>query len=220
MAATKTIKKDSEGYYQPWIDKNGNGSAVLRFLPGLPGEEEFVQLFNHAFKVEDRWFIENCPSTLNLACPVCEIERTLWIKGNKELVSIRKRKMYFISNVLVVRDPKQAENDGKVFLFKYGKKIFDKINSALNPLFPDTEPMNPFDVEEGANFRLRITQAGKFRDYDKSSFDAPSALGDPEQVEAILSQRSSLAEIIAPQQFKSYDELKAKFDRLILGKAA
>lgn len=220
MAATKTIKKDSEGYFQPSLDKNGNGSAVLRFLPGLPGEDEFVQLFNHAFKVEDKWFIDNCPSTLMQACPVCESNAALWSKGNTELVSIRKRKLYYISNVLVVRDPKQAENDGKIFLFKYGKKIFDKINSALNPLFPDTEPTNPFDVEEGPNFRLRITQNGQFRDYDKSSFDAPSAMGDPEQVEAILSQRSSLAEIIAPQQFKSHAELKAKFDKLILGRAA
>ena len=220
MATTNVVKKDSDGYYQPAIDKSGNGSAVLRFLPELPGEDPWVRLLNHAFQVDGKWFIEHCPSTLNQRCPVCEANAVLWQSGNTELVSIRKRKLYYISNVLVVRDPKQPDNDGKVFLFKYGVKVFDKIKSALDPQFPDTEPMNPFDEEEGAHLRLRITQSNGFRNYDKSSFDGPSAIGDPEQVEGILSQRQSLAGIVAPHQFKSYDELKAKFDKMLLAKAA
>ena len=214
-ASTPAVKKDSDGYFQPFTDK-GNGSAVLRFLPAMPDEDfPFIRLWNHAFQVDGKWFIDNCPSTLNLACPVCEANALLWKNGHKDVASLRKRKLYYISNVLVVRDPKQSENDGKVMLFKYGRKIFDKIDSVLNPVFPDTAILNPFDAEDGANFRLRITMSNGFRDYDKSSFEQPSPMGDPEQVEAILSQRQSLVEIIAPHQFKDYDELKEKFDRIV-----
>ncbi len=214
MAGTGTVKKDHADHYQPSIDKNGSGSAVLRFLRELPGEAPWVRLWNHAFQVNG-WYIEPCPSTLGLRCPVCDSNADLWRSGDTNTVEKRKRKLYYHSNVLVVRDPKQQENEGKVFLFKYGKTIFDKILSALDPQFPGIEPMNPFDEEEGANFRLRITQKNGFRDYSTSGFDAPSPMADPEQVEAILGQRRSLAEIVAPHQFKSYDELKAKFDRMV-----
>lgn len=215
LAGTTAVKKDSDGYLQPSIDKSGNGSAVLRYLPALPGEDfPFVRIFHHAFQL-DRWFIENCPSTLNLACPVCEANAVLWQSGNKDVVSIRKRKMNYISNVLVVRDPKQAENDGKVMFFKYGVKIFGKLKDAIDPQFPDVLPMDPFDPYEGANFRLRITQKNGFRDYDKSSFDEPSEIGNEDVIASVLDQRQSLAEIVAPHQFKSYEELKAKFDRMV-----
>ena len=215
MAGTTTaVKKDSDGYYQPFLN-NGNGSAVLRFLPAMPGDDfPFVRIFNHAFQL-DRWFIENCPSTLNLACPVCEANAVLWKSGNQNVVSLRKRKMNYISNVLVVRDPKQAENDGKVMFYKYGKTIFDKIKEVLDPTFPDSLPLDPFDPYEGANFRLRITHNGNFRDYDKSSFDEPSEIGNENVVASVLDKRQSLVEIIAPHQFKSYDELKAKFGRMV-----
>lgn len=210
------VKKDSDGYYQPSIDKSGNGSAVIRFLSALPGEDfPFVRIWNHAFQPNGKWFIENCPSTLNKSCPVCEDNALLWKSGNKDVVDKRKRKLYYVSNVLVVRDPKQTENEGKVMFYKYGKTLFDKIKDAIDPTFPDALPMDPFDPYEGANFRLRITQKNGFRDYDKSSFDEPSEIGSEDVIASVLDQRQSLAEIVAPHQFKSYDELKAKFDRMV-----
>src|ERR1017187_9178427 len=222
LAATKTVRKDSEGYYQPFTDKSGSGSAVLRFLPPLDDEEfPFVQLYNHAFEVTStKWFIDLCPTTLEQSCPVCESNSALWNGSDKNLAFLRKRKMYYISNVLVVRDPKQPENEGKVFLFKYGQKIMGKLNDAITPLFPDADPIDPFDAEEGVNFRLRIVSKGGFPDYDKSSFDAPSPI-DPDIVESVLNQRRSLMAIIDPSQFKTYDELKRKFDQLVgLAKSA
>ena len=217
LAATKTVVKDSEGYYQPFTDNNGSGSAVLRFLPPLDDEEfPFVQLYNHAFEVPSTsWFIEPCPTTLRQPCPVCESNSALWNGPDKDLASLRKRKMYYISNVLVVRDPKQPENEGKVFLFKYGAKIMGKLNDAITPPFPDTDPIDPFDAEEGADFRLRIVSNGGFPDYDKSSFDPPSPIGGAEIVESVLNQRRSLAAIIDPSQFKTYDELKRKLDQIV-----
>lgn len=215
MAGAGTVKKDHADYFQPFIDKSGSGSAVLRFLRELPGEDPFIRIWNHAFQLDGRWFIENCPSTLGQDCPVCEANAELWRDGNTDVVEKRKRKLYYHSNVLVVHDPKQTENDGNVFLFKYGQKVFKKILGALDPQLPDTEPMNPFDEEEGANLRLRIVRNNGSRDYSGSSFDVSSPMGDPDQVEGIFRQRQSLADIVAPHQFKSYDELKAKFDRMV-----
>jgi len=217
MAATKTVQKDSEGYYQPFTDQCGIGSAILRFLPQLDHEEfPFVRVYNHAFQVPStKWFIDLCPTTLEQPCPVCESNSTLWNGPDKDLASLRKRKMYYISNVLVVRDPKQPENEGKVFLYKYGSKIMGKLEDAITPPVPDTAAIDPFDAEEGANFRLRIVRSGGFPDYDKSSFDAPSPIGSADIVESVLNQRRSLVAIIDPSQFKSYDELKRKFDQIV-----
>jgi hypothetical protein len=223
MAATKTVVKDREGYFQPSTDKNGNGSAILRFLPAPPDEElPVVQLLIHAFQAPStKWFVANCPTTLKQPCPVCESNTALWNGPHKDLASLRKRKMYYISNVLVVLDPKQPENNGKVLLFKYGQKIMGKIKDAITPPFVDTEPFDPFDPEAGANFRMRITSNGNFKDYDKSGFDAPSAIGDEDVIATVLGQRRSLSAIVAPSQFKSYDELKRKFDQIVgLPKAA
>ena len=217
MAETKTVVKDSEGYYQPFTDNNGIGSAILRFLPQLQDEEfPFVQLYNHAFQAQSsKWFIDLCPTTREQPCPVCQANSALWNGPNKDLASLRKRKMVYISNVLVVRDPKQPENEGKVFLFKYGAKIMGKLMDAITPPFPGADPIDPFDAEEGANFRLRIVQNGGFPDYDKSSFDALSPIGDEDVIATVLGQRRSLSAIIAPSQFKSYDELKRKFDQIV-----
>jgi hypothetical protein len=221
MAATKTVVKDSEGYYQPFTDEKGNGSAILRFLPQLQDEEfPLVQTYVHAFQGPSKWFIDLCPTTLTQPCPVCEANSALGNGPDKSVASIRKRKMYYISNVLVVEDPKQPENEGKVFLFKYGAKIMDKLTDAITPPFPDADPIDPFDAEEGANFRLRIVQNGGFPDYDKSSFDAPSPIGDEDAIATVLGQRRSLSAIIDSSQFKSYDELKRKFDQIVGAAAA
>ena len=217
LAATKTVVKDSEGYYQPFTDEKGIGSAILRFLPAFQDEEfPLVQTYSHAFQAQSsKWFIDLCPTTLTQPCPVCEANSALWNGSDKSVASLRKRKMYFISNVLVVRDPKQPENEGKVFLYKYGSKIMGKLNDAITPPFPDADPIDPFDAEEGANFRLRIVQNGGFPDYDKSSFDALSPIGDEDVIATVLGQRRSLSAIIAPSQFKTYDELKRKFDQIV-----
>jgi hypothetical protein len=217
LAATKTVAKDSEGYYQPFTDEKGIGSAILRFLPPLDDEDfPFVRVYNHAFQgPSSKWFIDLCPTTLEQPCPVCEANSLLWNGPDKSVASLRKRKMYYISNVLVVRDPKQPENEGKVFLFKYGSKIMGKLNDAITPPFPDADPIDPFDAEEGANFRLRILSKGGFPDYDRSSFDAPSPIGDEDVIATVLGQRRSLSAIIDPSQFKTYDELKRKFDQIV-----
>ena len=215
--------KDSADYYQLPTDKNGYGSAIIRYLPPLADDDvPVVQMFNHAFRMPSgKWFIDNCPSTLNQRCPVCESNQALWNGPDKSLASLRKRKLYYISNVLVVMDPAKRENEGKVFLYKYGVKIFGKIKDAITPPFGDVQPIDPFDPEAGANFRLWVTRNGNFPDYDKSRFDAPSAIGDEDAIAAVLNQRRSLSAIIAPSQFKSYDELKRKFDQIAgLSKAA
>lgn len=215
LSTNPSLVKDSDGYYQATVDNAGNGNAIIRFLPAQPGEEfPFVQIYNHAFQgPTSKWFIESCPSTLGLACPVCEGNKALLNSGTeakKKLAAVRKRKMNYVSNVLIIKDPKASEKEGKVFLYKYGVKVMDKIKDMIAPPFADIEPVDPFDPETGANFRLRVVKSGNFPDYDHSAFDKPSSLGDPQAVETVLIHRRSLAEIVDPKRFKSYDDLKAK----------
>jgi hypothetical protein len=215
LSVRPTHEKDSAKNYQPTVDGTGNGNALIRFLPALDGEEfPFVQIHTHAFQGQTgKWFIENCPGT----CPVCESNRVLLNSGNeanKKLANARKRKMSYVANVLVVKDTKAPEKEGKVFLFKFGVRIMDKIKDMIAPPFTDSEPVDLFDTQEGANFRLRVVKTGSFPDYDKSAFDKQSPLGDEQAVEAALKQRHSLEAIVAPTQFKSYEELKAKFQQI------
>jgi hypothetical protein len=219
LSTKSSLVKDSDDFFQATVDSTGNGSALLRFLPAQADEEfPFVQIYNHAFQgPTGKWFIEPCPSTLGLPCPVCESNKALLNSGSdqkKKLAAVRKRKMNYVSNVLVVKDPKSPEKEGKVFLFKYGVKIMDKLKDMIAPTFADSAPVDPFDPEEGANFRLRVVKTGNFPDYDKSAFDKPAPLGDPQAVEAVLQQCRSLDEIVNPQRFKSYADLKAKFDQI------
>jgi len=217
LASSKTIIKDSEGYYQPSLDHAGTGSAIIRLLPRLTDEDcPFVQIYNHAFQgPTGKWYIDNCATTLNQPCPVCDLNAELGSGANRNLASVRKRKMYFISNVLIVRDPRAPENDGKVFLYKYGVKIMDKIDAVISQPSGDVEAIDPFDAEEGANLRLRIIRKDGFPDYEQSSFDSPSAIGDEGVIASVLSKRHSLVKIIDPCQFKGYDDLKLKFDQIV-----
>jgi len=207
-------------FWQPAVDKFGNGQAVIRFLPAPKDEDvPFVRIFSHAFKgPTGSWYIENSLTTIGQADPVGEANSRLWnsgIESDKEIARQQKRKLNFISNVVVLKDPAHPENEGRVFLFKYGKKIFDKINDKMNPQFDDETPVNPFDFWEGANFRLRIRQVDGYRNYDKSEFDEPSPLSeDDAMLEKIWEQQHSLFEFVDPKNFKSYDDLKAKFDRV------
>jgi hypothetical protein len=202
------------------VDKVQNGHAVLRFLPAPKGESlPWVRLFSHAFQGQGGWYIENSLTTINKKDPVSEYNTKLWNSGvdsNKDLARKQKRKLQYIANIYVVSDPANPDNDGKVFLFKFGKKIFDKINDAMHPEFPDEVAINPFDFWEGANFRLRARMQDGYRNYDKSDFDSPSAiLDDDSELEAVWNSQYSLEGEVAEDKFKSYDDLKDRFYRAI-----
>lgn len=212
---------DDDRFWKPSVDKAGNGQAVLRFLPAPAGEElPWVRVFDHGFQgPTGKWYIENSLTTINKPDPVGELNSELWnsgIEANKEIARKQKRRLSYISNVLVVRDPANPENEGKVFLYKYGKKIFDKIKDVMQPTFEDEKPVNPFDLWEGANFKLRIRQVEGYRNYDKSEFDGPAALDeDDAKLESVWKQTHSLAAFLDPSNFKSYDELKTKLNAVL-----
>lgn len=218
--------KDDRFWY-PNVDKAGNGYAVIRFLPA-PGEEDtpFVRTFSHGFKgTTGSWLIENCPTTKGHKCPICESNTELWnsgIESDKKIVSARKRKLTFISNVQIITDQQNPENEGRVFLFKYGKKVFDKLNDAMNPQFPGDKPVNPFDLWAGANFKLKIRNVDGYRNYDKSEFGPTGPLSeDDSEMETTWKKAYSLNEFLDPANFKSYDDLKGKLVKVLgIGTAA
>lgn len=211
-------KETDDRFWKPTLDKAGNSYAVIRFLPPLEGEDAWIEIFAHGFQNKETgvWLIENCPTTIKGKCPVCESNTQLWNSGvekNKQVARDRKRKLSYISNIYVVSDPACPENEKKVFLFKYGKKIWDKLNEAMFPQFEDEDKMNPFCIFTGANFKLKVRKFEGYPNYDKSSFDSPSVLSnDDEELENILSQEHSLKEFLAPKNFKSYDELKNRLE--------
>ena len=220
------ISKGSESYkddrfWRPELDKSSNGYAVIRFLPPVDGEDvPWARLFSHGFQGKGGWFIENCPTTIGGKCPLCEVNNDLWNSGlesDKDIARQRKRKLSYISNVLVVSDPANPQNEGKIFLYKYGKKIFDKINEAMNPEFEDESPVNPFDFWEGANFKLKVRKVAGFINYDKSEFESTSAVydGDDAKLEELWKTQYALSEFTDPSNFKSYDELKTKLNQVV-----
>jgi len=219
MGKKESYKDDR--YWRPELDKSSNGFAVIRFLPAT-GEEEipWVKLFSHGFKGPGGWYIENSRTTLGERDPVSEMNSKLWnsgIESDKDIARVRKRRQNYISNILVVSDPANPQNEGKVFLYKYGKKIFEKIQEAMQPEFQDETPVNPFDFWEGANFKLKVRKVSGFVNYDKSEFDSPAPVmdGDDEQLEKIWNQQYSLTEIVDPKNFKTYEELKEKMHRVV-----
>ena len=202
------------------VDKSGNGYAVIRFLPAPEGEDlPFVKLYSHAFQGPGGWFIENSLTTLGQKDPVSEYNSLLWNNGTdagKETARKQKRKLTYVSNIYVVKDPANPENEGKVFLYKYGKKIFDKLTAAMQPEFEDEEAIDPFDFWQGANFKLKAKNVAGYRNYDSSEFAAPTPLlDDDDAMEALWKKQFSLAEIVAPDQFKTYDELKTRLDYVL-----
>lgn len=207
-------------FWKPEVDKSGNGYAVIRFLPA-PGDEDvpFVRVWDHGFQGPGGWYIEKSLTTLGQKDPVSEYNSELWNSGiekNKEQVRKQKRRLGFISNIYVVKDPSRPENEGKVFLYQYGKKIFDKLNAAMHPEFQDEQPVNPFDLWTGANFKLKIRNVEGYRNYDSSAFDTAGPLfNDDDKLEAIWKSESSLQEFIDPKNFKSYEELKTKLHRVL-----
>jgi hypothetical protein len=202
------------------VDKSGNGYAVIRFLPAPDGEDlPFVKLYSHAFQGPGGWYIENSLTTLGQKDPVSEHNSELWNNGTdagKDTARKQKRKLTYISNIYVVKDPANPENEGKVFLYKYGKKIFDKLTAAMQPEFEDEEAIDPFDFWQGANFKLKAKNVAGYRNYDSSEFASTSALlDDDEALEAVWKKQHSLAELVAADQFKSYDELKTRLNSVL-----
>ena len=206
------------------VDKSGNGYAVIRFLPAPDGEDlPFVKLYSHAFQGPGGWFIENSLTTLGQKDPVSEYNTTLWNNGTdagKDTARKQKRKLTYISNIYVVKDPANPENEGKVFLYKYGKKIFDKLTAAMQPEFEDEEAIDPFDFWQGANFKLKAKNVAGYRNYDSSEFAAVSPLlKDDDAMEGLWKKQYSLAELVASDQFKSYEDLKKRLDYVLGNKS-
>jgi hypothetical protein len=207
--------------WKPTRDKAGNGFAIIRFLPAPKGEEmPFVRVWDHGFQgPTGLWYIENSLTTINQDDPVSEYNGKLWNSGldsDKEIARKQKRRLKYVANVYVIKDSGNADNEGKVFMFSFGKKIFDKLNDLMNPQFEDEAPVNPFDLLEGANFRLKIRQFEGYPNYDKSEFDAPGPLSDDEaELERVYNSEHALQELIDPKNFKSYNELKAKLYRVL-----
>ena len=205
------------------LDKSGNGYAVLRFLPAVHGEElPWVKVYSHAFQgPTGQWYIENSRTTINQKDPVSEYNSKLWntgLESDKEIARKQKRKLSYYYNVYVVSDPKHPENEGKVFLYKYGKKIYDKLLAAMQPEFQDETPINPFDPFTGANFKLKIRKVDGYWNYDKSEFEAPSKLSEDEsKVEEVCQKSYALSEFTNSSNFKSYEELAKRMDIVLSG---
>ena len=216
--------KDDNRFWQPEVDKAGNGMAIIRFLPApaVDGDDAlpWVRTFSHGFQGPGGWFIDNCLTTLNEKCPVCEHNNTLWnsgIEANKDVARKQKRKLSYLANILVVSDPSNPSNEGQIKLYKFGKKIFDKITEAMNPEFADETPVNPFDMWEGANFKLKIRNVEGYRNYDKSEFADKSALldGNDEKLEELWKKQFSLKDFTERKNFKPYDQLKGRLDKVL-----
>lgn len=221
LSAKPSGNSNEDGrFWQPEVDKSGNGFAVIRFLPAPKGEDlPWVRIWNHGFQGPGGWYIENSLTTIGQPDPVSELNSRLWNSGNerdKETVRKQKRKLTYIANILVVKDTASPENEGKVFLYKFGKKIFDKLNSLMNPEFDDDKPVNPFDFWEGANLKLKIRTVDGYRNYDSSEFSRPAPVAESDaEIEKIWNQQHSLSTFMDPSNFKSYADLKARLDRVL-----
>jgi hypothetical protein len=218
----KTNKYQDDRFWKPELDKTGNGYAVIRFLPATKGEDmPWQRVWSHAFQDKGGWYIENSLTTLGQKDPVSEENTRLWNTGvdsDKEIARKRKRKLSYYANILVVSDPKHPENEGKVFLYKFGKKIFDKITEAIQPAFEDESPINVFDFWKGANFKLKIRKVDGYWNYDKSEFEGVSQVDEKEDnIKSIWEKQHPLKPFIDPSNFKTYDELKEKLNRVITG---
>ena len=215
-------KYQDDRFWKPELDKTGNGYAVLRFLPASEKEEmPWQRVWSHAFQDKGGWYIENSLTTLSTKDPVSEDNTRLWNTGvdsDKDIARKRKRKLSYYSNIYMVSDPKHPENEGKVFLYRYGKKIFDKISEAMQPQFEDEKAINPFDFWKGANFKLKIRKVDGYWNYDKSEFEGVKPLAEnDESIKVIWSKQYPLKSFVDPSNFKTYDELKEKLNRVIMG---
>jgi|TARA_R110000796_G_scaffold13498_4_gene43629 hypothetical protein len=225
-AATPETKSDKKSYkddrqWKPTVDKAGNGYAVVRFLPGLDGNVPFVRYWDHGFKgPTGQWYIERSLTSIGQQDPVSEMNSELWATetdDNRAIVRERKRRLHYVANIIVESDPSNPENEGKVFLYTFGKKIFDKVMDMMQPQFQDEEPVNPFDFWEGASFKLKIRNVEGYRNYDKSEFASPTPLSEDEaELESVYDKLYDLNEFTDPASYKTYDELKTRL-QMVLG---
>ena len=217
----KSYKDDR--LWKPVMDKSGNGYAVIRFLPAVEGEDmPWAKVWNHAFQgPTGQWYIENSLTTVGQNDPVSEMNSAYWnsgVESDKEIARKQKRKLQYFANIYVVEDPANPENEGKVMLYRFGKKIFDKCMEAMQPAFKDETAVNPFDFWEGANFKLKLRMVEGYWNYDKSEFSAPSPLfDDDDQLEEVWKKQYPLSEFTSETNFKSYDELKKRLDTVLVG---
>ena len=219
---TRTDNARDQRLWKPEVDKSGNGYAVLRFLPAPKSEDDpWVKIYDHGFQGPGGWYIENSRTTLGAGekDPLSEHNSMLWnsgIESNKDIARKQKRRLKYYSNILVVKDPANPQNEGKVFLYQYGAKIFEKLKNAMQPEFEDESPVNPFDLWEGANFKLKIRNYEGYRNYDKSEFESASPVdGEDSRLEEIWNSQYSLVEFLDPKNFKSYEELLTRLSRVL-----
>ena len=219
---TETTSYEDDRFWKPTRDKAGNGYAVIRFLPAKEGEDlPWVRYWDHGFKgPTGLWYIENSLTSIGQQDPVSESNTVLWNSGRDEDKAIareRKRRLHYVSNVLVISDPENPQNEGKVFLYKFGKKIFDKLMDQMQPQFADEQPVNPYDFWEGADFKIKIRKVDGWVNYDKSEFSSPASLfeGDESRLEEVYNKLYSLQEFVDPKNYKTYDELKTKLNRVL-----
>ncbi len=219
---TRTDNARDQRLWKPEVDKSGNGYAVLRFLPAPNGEDvPWVKLYDHGFQGPGGWYIENSRTSLGVGekDPLSEHNSMLWnsgIESNKDVARKQKRRLKYFSNILIVKDPANPQNEGKVFLYQYGAKIFEKLQNAMQPEFEDESPVNPFDLWEGANFKLKIRNYEGYRNYDKSEFETASPVeGEDSRLEEIWNSQYSLVEFLDPKNFKSYEELQTRLSRVL-----
>jgi hypothetical protein len=216
----ETGSKDDDRFWKPSMDKGGTGSAIVRFLPAPAGcDLPWAQVWSHAFQGPGGWLIDNCLTTNKGQCPVCEANRELWNTGSKDnqnIVRDRKRKLSYYANIYVVKDPANPQNEGRVFLYKFGKKVFDKIMASMQPEFDDEKPVNPFDFWEGANFKLKLRKVEGYWNYDKSEFAEPGPLlDDDDELESIYKSLHDLNDFTDGKNFKSYEDLKKRLDQVL-----
>jgi len=215
------VRGADERLWKPEVDKAGNGYAVIRFLPAPDGEDlPWAQVWSHAFQGPGGWYIENSLTTLGKKDPVSDLNRTLWNSGSdadKEIARKQKRKLSYYSNIYVIQDPANPQNEGRVFLYKFGKKIFDKLTEAMQPAFADETPINPFDFWKGADFKVKIRKVEGYWNYDKSEFAEPSTLKgfDDSELELIWKQQYSLTDFTAPDKFKTFEELETRLQTVL-----
>lgn len=220
---SSNYNSDDDKYWKCELDKSSNGYAVIRFLPSPSADEgdglPWVKYYDHGFQGPGGWYIEKSLTSINEKDPLSEYNSELWatgIEANKEIARKQKRRLHYVSNIYIIKDPKNPENEGQVKLFRYGKKIFEKITQAMNPQFEDDTPIDPFDFWKGANFKLKIRKVDGYQNYDLSEFDSSAALfDDDDKMEAIWKKEYSLKEILDKKNFKTYDELKTRLDRVL-----
>lgn len=220
-------KKGDENFWKPTVDKAGNGSAIIRFLPAPEGEDvPFVRYWDHGFQGPGgKWYIEKSLTSIGEKDPVAEYNSKLWKESDnddspqRKQARKQKRRLHYVANIYVVKDPGNPENNGKVFLYDFGKKIFEKLNAVMHPVddgIEEKKPINPFCLWTGANFYLRMRQVDGYRSYETSSFgESKSLLDDDKALETVWKQEHSLKGFLDHSKYKTFAELDRRLKEVL-----